>query len=191
MGRLVLGSPPEHLAEIQAQDGEEAYVGDEPDAESIYRAYQQLCQEMAHAFNLTDRPIDAVEIVKNEPNSKGQDQHMDNLAGVWNMLSPLVDNCPATIVKYQDYQDYPENMGPSSIVPRSWDCLPNIPLVWEVGDMLMVRSNAIHAGPQNGRDRRYILFASEMPRRTADYTDSKVYTEDDFFEAKEHFEHER
>ena len=146
---------------------------------------------MACAFDLTERPIDTVEIVKNEPHSKGQDNHMDNIEGVWNMLSPLVSHCPATLVKEQDYQDYPNHMGPSSHVPRGWDGLPNIHLEWEVGDMLMLRSNAIHAGPPTGMDRRFILFASEMPLREADYTDTKVYTEKDFFEAKERFEYKR
>ena len=191
VGRLVLGLSTEHLAEMTTQDSSNSYVGDDPEAASIYFAYKELCQDMARAFNLTERPIDVVEIVKNEPNSKGQDDHMDNLMGVWNMLAPLVNHSPATLVKDQDYQDYPDNMGPSSHVPRGWDGLPNIPLEWEVGDMLMLRSNAIHAGPPNGLDRRFVLFASEMPLREADFTDTKVYKEKDFFEAKERFEYKR
>ena len=188
VGRLVLGSSPEHLAEMTAQDGGEAYVGDDPVAATIYLAYKNLCQDMARAFDLTERPIDTVEIVKNEPHSKGQDDHMDNLEGVWNMLSPLVNHCPATLVKEQDYQDYPDHMGPSSHVPRGWDGLPDIHLEWEVGDMLMLRSNAIHAGPPTGADRRSILFASEMTLRVADFTDTKVYTEKEFFDAKDFFD---
>ena len=53
-------------------------------------------------------------------------------------MAPLVP-CPVTVVMDQDYQDYPENMGPDSRIPRNWDNLANIPLTWTVGDVLVLR----------------------------------------------------
>jgi len=182
VGRVVLGTTEAHMDQILTYDvNGGVYVGNEREAQIIHSQYTDLCQRLARAHGLTNKPVDTTEIVKNEPHSKGQVHHMDNNPGMWNMIAPLVRRCPITIVREQAYQDYPANMGPNSWIPRGWNSLPSLHLEWEVGDMLMLKSNAIHAGPPTGVDRRYVLFGSEQTKRPGEYTDTDVITEGKFF----------
>ena len=181
VGRVILGTTDAHLDQLRSNEGAGSYIGDERAAINVHSQFKTLCESVARDYDLTEQPFVTSELVKNEPNSQGQNDHMDNWQGVWVMMTPLVPKCAITCIKQQTYQDYPENRGPDTRVPRNWDSLADIPLTWEVGDLLVMRSNCIHAGPPTGEERRYILFASEQSSRPGEYTDTKVILEEDFF----------
>ena len=181
VGRVILGTTDAHLEKLRSNEEAGAYIGEERDAIRVHSRFTTLCEGVACDYDLTEQPFDTSEFVKNEPNSQGQNDHMDNWQGVWVMMTPLVSKCAITCIKHQTYQDYPENRGPNTRVPRNWASLADIPLTWEVGDLLVMRSNCIHAGPPTGDERRFLLFASEQSSRPGEYTDTKVILEADFF----------
>jgi hypothetical protein len=183
-GRVILGSSTMHLDVLLARKEQEAYVGDNPTSEYVDCWFRDICKKAALGLGISIRDMEGTEMVKNEPFSKGQVEHMDGMWGVWNFLAPLVP-CPMTRVKVQTYHDYPENMGPKSTVPKNWASMHDVPLEWEVGDLFLMRSNAIHCGPPNGGNHRYVLFGSESSIDPNGYTDGVVVTEEEFFFQKD------
>ena len=180
VGRVILGCDAHHLGQLRSNDELGAYVGHENQAKEVHRMFKNICRKTAMGLGIPLRDIEGTEIIKNEPHALGQIEHMDAMGGVWNFFTPLVDS-PGTVVKYQLYQDYPLNIGPKSTVPRNWSSLRDIPINWEVGDLLMLRSNAIHSGPTNGATRRYVLFGTEQSLTPYEHTDTLVVTEKVFF----------
>jgi hypothetical protein len=183
VGRVILGCGVPHLGQLGSNNELEAHVGDENQAKEVHRMFKDICRKTAMGLGIPLRDLESTEIIKNEPHALGQIEHMDAMGGVWNFFAPLV-NSPATMVKNQLYQDYPLNIGTKSTVPRNWSTLPDIPIKWEVGDLLMLRSNAIHGGPTNGKKRRYVLFGSEESSTQNEHTDALVVTEQRFFRHK-------
>jgi hypothetical protein len=184
VGRVILGCDKHHLQQLASNKEQGAYVGHEAQAKSVNRTFKHICRKTAEGLGICIRDIEGTEIIKNEPHSLGQVEHMDAMGGVWNFFTPLVD-CPGTLVKYQLYQDYPLNIGPTSTVRENWSSLPNIQINWNVGDLLMLRSNAIHSGPPTGENRRFVLFGSETSMHPNEHTDTLVVTEKEFFSHKE------
>jgi hypothetical protein len=180
VGRVILGCDAHHLGQLESNNELGAYVGHENQANEVHRMFTNICRKTAMGLGIPLRDIEGTEIIKNEPHALGQIEHMDAMGGVWNFFTPLV-NCPGTVVKNQLYQDYPLNIGTKSTVPRNWSSLPDIPINWEVGDLLMLRSNAIHSGPTNGKKRRYVLFGTEQSLTQNEHPDALVVTEKVFF----------
>jgi hypothetical protein len=183
VGRVILGCDEHHFEQLGSNNEQGAYVGAEDHAKKVNRMFKDICRKTATELGIPLRDIEGTEIVKNEPHALGQREHMDSMGGVWNFFAPLVDS-PATVVKYQLYQDYPLNIGPKSKVPPDWTSLPDIQINWEVGDLLLLRSNAIHKGPTNGATRRYVLFGTEKSSSPNEHTDTLVVTEKRFFAKK-------
>ena len=179
-----MGVDAHHLQQLESNEELGAYVGGNAQAKYVNQTFKRICRETAEGLGIYIRAIEGTEIVKNEPHALGQVEHMDAMGGVWNFFTPLVD-CPGTLVKYQLYQDYPLNIGPTSTVRRNWSSLPNIHIDWKVGHILMLRSNAIHCGPPNGDTRRSVLFGTETSMHTNEHTDTLVVTEEEFFSHKE------
>tara|TARA_B110000503_G_scaffold129596_1_gene201979 strand:- start:51 stop:611 length:561 start_codon:yes stop_codon:yes gene_type:complete len=172
------------MNELTSHNEQDVVVDGDAQVRSVRHAFKTVCREAVSNLGITPTPIVEVEIIVNHPNGRGQVEHMDNFKGVWNFFTPLTCNS-ATTVKVQDYQDFPVNMGPYSSVPQGWANLIDERIEWNGGDLLMMRSNAIHAGPPNGSTRRYVLFAAEESvRGSHEYTDSRVITEREFFSAK-------
>lgn len=180
MGRVILSCNDDHLAQLMSNQEQSAYVGLDERAKRVDQWFGNICQKIAHQLQIPLRAIAGTEIIKNEPNSAGQVEHMDAMGGVWNFFAPLVRSV-GTRVKSQHYQDFPLNIGPDSTVPRQWSTLPDIDITWEVGDLFLLRSNAIHSGPPNGATRRYVLFGSEESLCQSEHTDTLVVTEAEFF----------
>jgi hypothetical protein len=183
VGRVTLGCDAHHLTQLTSNEELGAYVGGDKQAKKVDRIFKNICQTTAKEYGISLREIEGTEIVKNEPHALGQLEHMDAMGGVWNFFAPLVD-CPGTLVKYQLYQDYPLNIGPKSTVKQNWSSLPDILINWAVGDLLILRSNAIHSGPTNGENRRYVLFGTEKSLSSKEHTDALVVTEKEFFSRK-------
>jgi hypothetical protein len=183
VGRVLLGCDAHHLEQLESNEELGAYVGADKLAKKVDGVFREICQATAKGLGIFLRDIEGTEIVKNEPHALGQIEHMDAMGGVWNFFAPLVD-CPGTVVKYQLYQDYPLNIGPKSTVKQNWSSLPDILINWEVGDLLLLRSNAIHSGPTNGETRRYVMFGTEKSLSTTEHTDTLVVTEKAFFSHK-------
>jgi hypothetical protein len=180
VGRVILGCGASHLDELGSNNELGAYVGREDQAKQVHQMFKDICRKTAMGLGIPLRDIEGTEIIKNEPHALGQIEHMDAMGGVWNFFAPLVKS-PGTMVKKQFYQDYPLNIGIKSTVPRDWSTLPDIPINWEVGDLLILRSNAIHSGPRNGKKRRYVLFGTEQSLTQIEHTDALVVTEKEFF----------
>ena len=180
---MILDCDDHHFEQLGSNKEQGAYVGADRQAQGVVRYFKKICRKTAEGLGITLRAIEETELIKNEPDSLGQIEHMDAMGGVWNFFAPLV-KCPVTVVKYQNYQDYPLNISPKSTVPRDWASLPDIKLNWNVGDLLLLRSNSIHKGPPNGDGRRYVLFASEKSLHTNEHTDTLVVTEEVFFSHK-------
>jgi hypothetical protein len=183
VGRVVLDATKQHNRDLWRHHELDSYVGHEEEAKNLSRRFKEVCMLAVTRKCQTVRDISEIEIIKNEPNSSGQKEHMDAFEGTWNFLTPLVSSVE-TNLKHQNYQDYPVNMGPYSTVPRRWADMPDLNLRWNIGDLLMVRGNAIHAGPPNGPTRRYVLFAAESAPSTDVYSDTLVVTEEVFFNHK-------
>lgn len=183
VGRVVLQATEQHSRELLKHHELHSYVGLEEEAQDLSKRFKRICQLAVVKSGQTLRDINETEIIKNEPNARGQDEHMDAFPGSWNFLAPLVSSVGTTL-KHQAYQDYPVNVGPYSTVPRKWADMTDLHLKWKVGDLLMVRSNAIHAGPPNGATRRYVLFAAEASPCPNVYSDTLVVTEEVFFDHK-------
>ena len=177
---MILGCNQEHMNQLQANKEEMVFVGHERMAQEVAGQFRKICRETAKELGIPLRAIVETEILKTEPHSSGQVEHMDAMGGVWNFFATLVPS-KGTIVKQQYYQDFPKNIGPKSTIPRDWSSLPNILINWEVGDLLLLRSNAIHGAPPNGATRRYVLFGSEESLYPSEYSDSLVVTEEEFF----------
>ena len=184
IGRLMMDCSTPHLEQLVENAEDDVFLGHRS-AESnvLSKWFKTICVGASSTLGLKIRDICETEIIKNEPFSAGQSEHMDALSGTWNYFSPLVDS-PGTSLKQQVYQDYPENVGPSSTVPMGWSELENVHIPWEVGDLLLVRSNAIHSGPANGSQRRYVIFAAEVSPQSDEHSDTLVVTEDVFFAKK-------
>ena len=93
VGRVILGTTDAHLEQLRSKEGAGAYIGDERAAISVHSQFTTLCESVARDYDLTEKPFDTSEFVKNEPNSQGQSDHMDNWQGVWVMMTPLVPVC--------------------------------------------------------------------------------------------------
>ena len=184
VGRVILGTKDDHMRQLLSYDEHKAYVGQEAQAHKLDRLFKNICQKQAQSLGIRLRAIEETEIIKNEPKSWGQVEHMDAMGGVWNFFAPLV-KCSGTKVKAQVYQDYPKNIGPESTVPRNWSTMPDVHINWTVGDLFLLRSNAIHGGPPNGATRRYVLFASERSLYPSEHSDTIVVTEKEFFSHKQ------
>lgn len=150
VGRLVLKATEKHNRQVLRHHELQSYVGLEDEVQDLSRRFKEICTLTVTRKGQTVRSYqEGSEIIKNEPNASGQEEHMDAFPGTWNFLAPLVRSVGATL-KHQTYQDYPVNMSPYSTVARRWVVMPDLHLGWNIGDLLMVRSNAIHAGPPNG-----------------------------------------
>jgi len=190
VGRMVLKATKQHNRELLRHHELDSYVGHEEEAKALAGRFKVVCMLAASMRRLAVSDISEIEIIKNEPNSRGQEEHMDAFEGFWNFLTPLVSTVETTL-KHQRYQDYPVNVGPYSTVPRRWADMADLHLRWNVGDLLLVRSNAIHAGPPNGATRRYVLFAAETSPVANVYSDTQVVTEEVFSYHKRQRKHSR
>lgn len=181
-----MSADPEHVRQLSEHNEEAAYKGDLWEATYLSREFSKLCVRAAEVLGLGDLTLSEVEILKGEPNSSGQYPHLDSLRGIWVFFAPLVASAGTTVKDYF-YQKFPENVGPHSSVPRHWGALPDINIGWEVGDIFVLRSNAIHGGPPSGPHRRYVLFAAEQSTKQGEYSDTSVVFEGDFFAEKQAF----
>jgi hypothetical protein len=184
VGRVILGCSTSHMRQLVSNGEQMAFVGHEAQAKTLTTWFNEVCQKTAGGLGISMNVIEGTEIVKNEPHSCGQIEHMDAFGGVWNVFAPLVDS-PGTCVKSQVYQDYPLNIGPRSTIPQNWSTIPDLNIKWKVGDLFFMRSNAIHAGPQNGDTRRYVLFGAETSKYPSEHSDTLVVTEEEFFSHKQ------
>lgn len=186
VGRLILGADPGHVQQLEEHKEEGAFVGGDAEAAWLAAMYRKIIMKVAKFLGLGDLTIAEVEMLKSEPHSLGQNPHLDALRGVWSFFAPLVDSA-GTTVKQQFYQDYPTNMGPKSSVPRHWSALADITINWEVGDLFVLRTNAIHGGPPSGDSRRYVLYGAEKSHKHGEYSDTSVVFEEDYFRLKQAF----
>ena len=182
VGRLIIGCTQDHLAQLH-YNGESAEFRDTVEGNFVSAAFNKICSQAAVHLNLPKADIVETEFLVTEPYSSGQDLHMDALRGVWTFFAPLVKS-KGTTIKKQHYQDYPVNVGKFSSVPRHWEDLPDIAIDWEVGDLFVMRDNAIHGAPPNDQFRRYVLFGAQQSTQKDNYTDSLVVTERSFFDKK-------
>ena len=185
IGRVVLKCSDDHMLQLQNNNEGDVWVGSNTEADQLAKDFEEVCRKAAEGLNLPLGQIEETEFIKAEPNAPGQDAHMDAPWGSWNFFTPLGPS-PGTTIKKQEYQEYPMSMGPYSCVPKNWKDLPNLHIEWSVGDLLMMRSNAIHGGPPNGPERRYVLFSAEKSATVVDeYSDTAVIFERDFFIEKQ------
>jgi hypothetical protein len=184
--RVVALVGPEHTAELVAQAESES-ISTDATAHAIGLKFQKYVAEITQMRGLPKwPPLVEVEFLRVQPDAKGQLEHMDTFYNAWGFVLCLADGDALTQLKNYTHYDYPANI---TRTPRNWASMPVTSWKWKRGDMLVFKSNRIHAGPPNPSEtNRYVLFGSTAIRDapSPQFSDSYTITEKYFFGVQTH-----